>query len=86
MAARSTTWTFSKSASVSGSGSPEVVGGLGSAPTRRPSLRPEDKGIVVAEVIESVVDDRNERFIVNVMNEGLIPNLLLKRPSRCPPS
>jgi alpha-galactosidase len=36
---------------------------------------PEDKGIVVAEVIESVVDDRNERFIVNVMNEGLIPNL-----------
>jgi alpha-galactosidase len=36
---------------------------------------PEDKGIVVAEVIESVVDDRNERFIVNVMNEGLISNL-----------
>jgi alpha-galactosidase len=36
---------------------------------------PEDKGIVVAEVIESVIDDRNERFIVNVMNDGLIPNL-----------
>jgi alpha-galactosidase len=36
---------------------------------------PEDNGIVVAEVIESVVEDRNERFIVNVMNHGLIPNL-----------
>jgi alpha-galactosidase len=36
---------------------------------------PEDKGIVVAEVIESVVEDRSERFIVNVMNDGLIPNL-----------
>jgi alpha-galactosidase len=36
---------------------------------------PEDNGIVVAEVIESVVDDRNERFIVNVMNAGLISNL-----------
>jgi alpha-galactosidase len=36
---------------------------------------PEDKGIVVAEVMEAVIDDRNERFIVNVMNDGLIPNL-----------
>lgn len=36
---------------------------------------PEDKGIVVAEVMEAVIDDRNERFIVNVMNNGLIPNL-----------
>jgi len=36
---------------------------------------PEDKGIVVAEVIESVVEDLSERFIVNVMNTGLIPNL-----------
>jgi alpha-galactosidase len=36
---------------------------------------PEDDGIVVVEVIESVVEDRNERFIVNVMNNGLIPNL-----------
>jgi alpha-galactosidase len=36
---------------------------------------PEDKGIVVVEVMESIVEDRNERFIVNVMNNGLIPNL-----------
>ena len=36
---------------------------------------PEDKGIVVVEVMESIVEDRGERFIVNVMNEGLIPNL-----------
>ena len=36
---------------------------------------PEDKGIVVAEVIQAVVEDLNHRFIVNVMNSGLIPNL-----------
>lgn len=36
---------------------------------------PEDKGIVVAEVMESIVEDLNERFIINVMNEGLITNL-----------
>ena len=38
-------------------------------------LGPEDKGIVVAEVIQAVVEDLNHRFIVNVMNSGLIPNL-----------
>ena len=36
---------------------------------------PEDKGIVVVEVMESIVEDRGERFIVNVINEGLVPNL-----------
>jgi alpha-galactosidase len=36
---------------------------------------PEDKGIVVVEVLESIVEDRGERFIVNVMNDGLVPNL-----------
>ena len=36
---------------------------------------PEDHGIVVVEVMESIIDDKGERFIVNVMNDGLIPNL-----------
>jgi alpha-galactosidase len=36
---------------------------------------PEDKGIVVAEVMESIIDDRGDRFIVNVMNDGFIRNL-----------
>jgi alpha-galactosidase len=36
---------------------------------------PEDKGIVVVEVMESIVEDRSERFIVNVINDGLVPNL-----------
>jgi alpha-galactosidase len=36
---------------------------------------PEDDGIVVAEVMQSVLEDRAEHFIVNVPNTGLIPNL-----------
>jgi alpha-galactosidase len=36
---------------------------------------PEDEGIVVAEVIRSVVEDRQDLFVVNVPNRGLIPNL-----------
>ncbi|MCU1488641.1 MAG: hypothetical protein JWM85_46 [Acidimicrobiaceae bacterium] len=36
---------------------------------------PEDKGIVVVEVMESIVENLGARFIVNVMNEGLVPNL-----------
>jgi alpha-galactosidase len=37
---------------------------------------PEDEGIVVAEVMQSVVDDRKDLFVVNVMNRGgLIGNL-----------
>jgi alpha-galactosidase len=36
---------------------------------------PEDEGIVVCEVMESVLADRAERFIVNVPNRGLVPNL-----------
>ncbi len=36
---------------------------------------PEDEGIVVAEVMASVIDDRRELFVVNTINDGLIPNL-----------
>ena len=36
---------------------------------------PEDHGIVVVEVMQSIIEDLGERFIVNVMNGGLIPNL-----------
>src|SRR6201996_4585069 len=36
---------------------------------------PEDEGIVVAEVMQSVIDDRKDLFVVNVMNSGLIANL-----------
>jgi alpha-galactosidase len=36
---------------------------------------PEDEGIVVAEVMASVIEDRRELFIVNTINDGLIPNL-----------
>jgi alpha-galactosidase len=37
---------------------------------------PEDEGIVVAEVMQSVVEDRKELFVVNVPNRGgLISNL-----------
>ena len=37
---------------------------------------PEDEGIVVAEVMQSVVEDRKDLFVVNVMNGGgLIGNL-----------
>jgi alpha-galactosidase/6-phospho-beta-glucosidase family protein len=37
---------------------------------------PEDDGIVVAEVMQSVVDDRKDLFVVNVINRGgLIGNL-----------
>jgi alpha-galactosidase len=41
---------------------------------------PEDDGIIVAELMQSVVEDRREMFVVNVLNHGrLIPNL----PSDC---
>lgn len=36
---------------------------------------PEDDGIIVAELMQSVIEDRGERFIVNVINQQLIPNL-----------
>ena len=36
---------------------------------------PEDWGIVVADVMASVIEDRREVFIVNTINDGLIPNL-----------
>lgn len=36
---------------------------------------PEDEGIVVADVMASVIEDRNDIFIVNTMNRGLVPNL-----------
>jgi alpha-galactosidase/6-phospho-beta-glucosidase family protein len=36
---------------------------------------PEDEGIVVAEAMQSVIEDRRETFIVNTMNESLVPNL-----------
>jgi alpha-galactosidase/6-phospho-beta-glucosidase family protein len=37
---------------------------------------PEDEGIVVAEVMQSVIDDRKDLFVVNVLNgNGLIGNL-----------
>lgn len=37
---------------------------------------PEDEGIVVAEVMQSVIDDRKDLFVVNVLNRGgLIGNL-----------
>jgi alpha-galactosidase/6-phospho-beta-glucosidase family protein len=36
---------------------------------------PEDDGIIVAELMQSIIEDRGERFIVNVINDGLIPNL-----------
>lgn len=36
---------------------------------------PEDWGIVVADVMASVVEDSREVFIVNTVNNGLIPNL-----------
>jgi alpha-galactosidase/6-phospho-beta-glucosidase family protein len=36
---------------------------------------PEDDGIVVADVMASVIEDRRQVFIVNTINDGLIPNL-----------
>jgi len=36
---------------------------------------PEDDGIIVAELMQAIIEDRAERFIVNVINHGLIPNL-----------
>lgn len=36
---------------------------------------PEDEGIVVVELMEAIVDDRSEVFIVNTMNHGLVDNL-----------
>jgi alpha-galactosidase/6-phospho-beta-glucosidase family protein len=36
---------------------------------------PEDDGIVVADVMASVIEGRRETFVVNTMNDGLIGNL-----------
>jgi len=36
---------------------------------------PEDWGIVVADVMASVIEDRREVFVVNTINQGLVPNL-----------
>jgi alpha-galactosidase len=36
---------------------------------------PEDEGIVVAEVMQAVLEDRGGQFVVNVPNTSLIPNL-----------
>ena len=36
---------------------------------------PEDDRIIVAELMEAVIEDRSELFVVNVINEGLVPNL-----------
>ncbi len=36
---------------------------------------PEDEGIVVADVMAAVIEDTSELFIVNTINNGLIPNL-----------
>ncbi|MGA2529793.1 MAG: hypothetical protein ABSG36_11590 [Acidimicrobiales bacterium] len=36
---------------------------------------PEDDRIIVAELMESIIDDRGDLFIVNVMNDGLVANL-----------
>jgi alpha-galactosidase len=36
---------------------------------------PEDDGIVVADVMAAVIEARAETFIVNTVNDGLIPNL-----------
>jgi len=36
---------------------------------------PEDDRIIVAELMEAVIDDRSELFVVNVMNDGLVANL-----------
>jgi alpha-galactosidase len=40
---------------------------------------PEDDGIVVVELMDAILADRQENFIVNVVNHGLIDNL----PSTC---
>jgi alpha-galactosidase/6-phospho-beta-glucosidase family protein len=36
---------------------------------------PEDHGIEVVDVIQSLVENRGERYVVNVPNEGAIGNL-----------
>ncbi len=36
---------------------------------------PEDEGIVVAELMRSIIEDRQELFVVNTINHGLIDNL-----------
>jgi alpha-galactosidase/6-phospho-beta-glucosidase family protein len=36
---------------------------------------PEDDGIVVAEVIASVIESRRDTFVINTINDGLITNL-----------
>lgn len=36
---------------------------------------PEDDGIIVVELMDAIVNDRAQRFIVNVLNHGLIDNL-----------
>jgi alpha-galactosidase len=48
-----------------------------SAPVTLADLPPgdEDEGIEVIEVMESILDNRNETHIVNAVNRGAIPNL-----------
>jgi alpha-galactosidase len=36
---------------------------------------PEDEGIIVAELMESMTEDRPTHFVVNVVNRALVPNL-----------
>jgi alpha-galactosidase/6-phospho-beta-glucosidase family protein len=36
---------------------------------------PEDEGIVIAEIMASVIEARREIFVVNTINDGLVPNL-----------
>lgn len=36
---------------------------------------PEDDRIVVAELMESVINDQSDLFVVNVLNDGLVANL-----------
>lgn len=49
----------------------------GSGPVTLADLPPgeEDEGILVVEIMEAIVDNRNECHIVNTVNHGTIPNL-----------
>lgn len=55
---------------------PPVAGLPWPAPAHRPAPGPEDAGIVVAELMQAVIEDRSELFVVNVSNDRLlVPNL-----------
>ena len=43
---------------------------------------PEDAGIEVVDVMQSLLENRGERYIVNVRNGGAIPNLPGRRHRR----